>query len=79
MESNIRSKYFQKWKAKFCVIPESLVEIKILIKNTSQNKKTKFYRIIEVTDSMQNPSATAFSGQVFELPKNPLNAVVDSI
>ena len=50
LESKIRSKYFQKWKAKFCLI-------------------------LERSDSMRNPSATAFSGQVFELPKNPLNAV----
>ena len=43
LESNIRSKYFQKWKPKFCLILESLVGRKIPIENTSQNKKKKRY------------------------------------
>ena len=55
LESKICSKYFQKRKAKFCLLLESLVAIKIPIKNTSQNKKTKFYSILEHTDSMRNP------------------------
>ena len=53
LESNIRSKYFQKLKAKLCLILESLVGMKILIANTSQNKK-KCYSILERTDSMRN-------------------------
>ena len=38
----IPSEYFQKCKAKFFLTLESLVAIKIPIKNTSQNEKQNF-------------------------------------
>ena len=76
LESKIRSKYFQKWRAKLCLILESLVAIKVSHqKYFSKQKKNKILWFTRSTDSMRNPSATAFSGHVFELPKNPLNAM----
>ena len=66
---------------------ESLVAIKIPIKNTSQNEKQNLivYQNIQIVSEILQPphlvartafsGQTALSGQVFELPKNPLNAV----
>ena len=66
---------------------ESLVAIKIPIKKTSQNKKQNLivYQNIQIVSEILQPphlvartafsGQTALSGQVFELPKNPLNAV----